>query len=69
MGKQRKRNHMSSGCNNMGILGLVLAEGEEHKRQRKMMNPAFTHNNIKEMVPTFIRVVSTLKECYWLSRI
>ncbi|PKY16233.1 cytochrome P450 [Rhizophagus irregularis] len=42
--------------------GLVLAEGEEHKRQRKMMNPAFTHNNIKEMVPTFIRVVSTLKE-------
>ncbi|PKK69239.1 cytochrome P450 [Rhizophagus irregularis] len=42
--------------------GLVLAEGEEHKRQRKMMNPAFTHNNIKEMVPTFIRVAFTLKE-------
>ncbi|CAB4429226.1 unnamed protein product [Rhizophagus irregularis] len=47
--------------------GLVLAEGEEHKRQRKMMNPAFTHNNIKEMVPTFIRVAFTLKECHWLS--
>ncbi|RGB26998.1 cytochrome P450 [Rhizophagus diaphanus] len=42
--------------------GLVLAEGEEHKRQRKMMIPAFAHNNIKEMVPTFIRVASTLKE-------
>ncbi|PKB93034.1 cytochrome P450, partial [Rhizophagus irregularis] len=42
--------------------GLVLAESEEHKRQRKMMNPAFAHNNIKEMVPTFIRVASTLKE-------
>ncbi|GBB88722.1 hypothetical protein RclHR1_01530010 [Rhizophagus clarus] len=41
--------------------GLVLAEGEDHKRQRKMMNPAFTHNNIKEMVPTFIRVAFTLK--------
>ncbi|GBC02750.1 hypothetical protein RclHR1_00480007 [Rhizophagus clarus] len=40
--------------------GLVLAEGEEHKRQRKMMNPAFAHNNVKEMVPTFIRVASTL---------
>ncbi|GET00438.1 cytochrome P450 [Rhizophagus clarus] len=40
--------------------GIVLAEGEEHKRQRKMMNPAFAHNNVKEMVPTFIRVASTL---------
>ncbi|PKY19074.1 cytochrome P450 [Rhizophagus irregularis] len=27
--------------------GLVFAEGEDHKRQRKMMNPAFTHNNVK----------------------
>ncbi|CAB4412564.1 unnamed protein product [Rhizophagus irregularis] len=27
-----------------------------------MMNPVFAHNNIKEMVPTFIRVASTLKE-------
>ncbi|CAB5185158.1 unnamed protein product [Rhizophagus irregularis] len=26
-----------------------------------MMNPAFTHSNIKEMVPTFIRIASTLK--------
>ncbi|PKY39665.1 cytochrome P450 [Rhizophagus irregularis] len=41
--------------------GLVFAEGDDHKRQRKMMNPAFTHSNIKEMIPTFIRVTSTLK--------
>ncbi|PKY39669.1 cytochrome P450 [Rhizophagus irregularis] len=41
--------------------GLVFAEGDVHKRQRKMMTPAFTHSNIKEMVPTFIRVTSTLK--------
>ncbi|CAB4416759.1 unnamed protein product [Rhizophagus irregularis] len=27
-----------------------------------MMTPAFSHNNIKEMVPTFIRVASTLKD-------
>jgi cytochrome P450 len=27
--------------------GLLLTEGEDHKRQRKMMNPAFTHHNIK----------------------
>ena len=27
--------------------GIITAEGEKHKRQRKMMNPAFAHNNIK----------------------
>ncbi len=27
--------------------GLSHAEGNTHKRQRKMMNPAFTHSNIK----------------------
>ncbi|CAB5185160.1 unnamed protein product [Rhizophagus irregularis] len=42
--------------------GLVFAEGDVHKRQRKMMTPAFTHSNIKEMVPTFIRVTSNLKD-------
>ncbi|CAB4478294.1 cytochrome P450 [Rhizophagus irregularis] len=41
--------------------GLLFSEGEDHKRQRKMMSPAFTHNNIKEMIPTFIRITSTLK--------
>jgi cytochrome P450 len=34
--------------------GLVLAEGENHKRQRKMMNPAFNYNNIRVNY-TFIR--------------
>ncbi|CAB4387314.1 unnamed protein product [Rhizophagus irregularis] len=48
---------------NLALLGngLVFAEGDDHKRQRKMMTPTFTHGNIKEMVPTFIRVASTLK--------
>ncbi|RIA79007.1 cytochrome P450, partial [Glomus cerebriforme] len=41
--------------------GLVFAEGDDHKRQRKMMNPAFAHSNIKEMIPTFIRVALILK--------
>jgi cytochrome P450 len=27
--------------------GLALSEGEDHKKQRKMMNPAFTYRNIK----------------------
>jgi len=27
--------------------GLLFGEGEVHKRQRKMMNPAFIYSNIK----------------------
>ena len=27
--------------------GLVFSEGDAHKRQRKMMNPAFSYNSIK----------------------
>ncbi|RGB27760.1 cytochrome P450 [Rhizophagus diaphanus] len=40
--------------------GLIFAEGDDHKRQRKMMNPAFSHSNIKGMVPDFIRVTTSL---------
>ncbi|PKC13450.1 cytochrome P450 [Rhizophagus irregularis] len=41
--------------------GLIYAEGDDHKRQRKMINPAFTHSKIKEMVPRSIPIVMTLK--------
>jgi len=27
--------------------GILFAEGDVHKRQRKMMNPAFSFNNVK----------------------
>lgn len=27
--------------------GILLAEGDTHKRQRKMMNPAFSFTNVK----------------------
>ncbi|CAB4478310.1 cytochrome P450 [Rhizophagus irregularis] len=40
--------------------GLALSEGEDHKRQRKMMNPAFTHSNIKKMLPTITQMSSKL---------
>jgi cytochrome P450 len=30
--------------------GLILAEGEDHKRQRKMSNPAFMYNNVKVII-------------------
>ncbi|CAB4387302.1 cytochrome P450 [Rhizophagus irregularis] len=53
--------HMMADAIAMAGRGLVFTEGEDHKRQRKMMNPAFIHNNVKEMVPTFIQVAFTLK--------
>ena len=30
--------------------GLLLAEGEVHKKQRKLMNPSFNHNCIKVII-------------------
>ncbi|KAI9271435.1 cytochrome P450 [Sporodiniella umbellata] len=34
--------------------GLVLAEGETHRQQRKMLNPAFSVSAIREMVPMML---------------
>ena len=42
--------HMMADVIAMAGRGLVFAEGEDHKRQRKMMNPAFVHNNIKVII-------------------
>ncbi|KAG0275708.1 hypothetical protein BGZ97_010235, partial [Linnemannia gamsii] len=36
----------------IGMGGVLLVEGEVHRKQRKMLNPAFSHKHIKEMVPT-----------------
>ncbi|KAF9342001.1 hypothetical protein BGZ91_003698 [Linnemannia elongata] len=30
--------------------GILLAEGDVHRKQRKMLNPAFSHKHIKDMV-------------------
>ncbi|KAF9128525.1 hypothetical protein BGW39_004978 [Mortierella sp. 14UC] len=30
---------------------ILLVEGDVHKRQRKMFNPAFSHNSVREMIP------------------
>ncbi|KAJ5917473.1 hypothetical protein N7466_011027 [Penicillium verhagenii] len=34
-------------------VGLLIAEGEEHKRQRKLLMPAFSHRHIKNLYPIF----------------
>ncbi|KAI9681734.1 MAG: hypothetical protein M1822_007086 [Bathelium mastoideum] len=34
-------------------VGLVIAEGEEHKKQRRRLLPAFQHRHIKNLYPVF----------------
>lgn len=34
-------------------VGILLAEGEEHKRQRKLLMPAFSYRHIKDLYSTF----------------
>ncbi|KAF0538640.1 cytochrome P450 [Gigaspora margarita] len=48
--------------------GLVCAQGNNHKRQRKLMNPLFTFANVKEMIPTFIQGGHQLKD-HWINLI
>jgi cytochrome P450 len=42
--------------------GIVVAEGEDHKRQRKIMNPAFGPIPIREMCKTFVEKAKEVKE-------
>jgi hypothetical protein len=42
--------------------GIVVAEGEDHKRQRKIMNPAFGLIPIREMCKTFVEKAKEVKE-------
>jgi len=35
--------------------GVLVAEGQEHRRQRKLLNPAFAGEHIRTMVPVFWR--------------
>ncbi|CAG8822851.1 22972_t:CDS:2, partial [Cetraspora pellucida] len=48
--------------------GIVLAAGNSHKRQRKVMTPSFAFANIKEMVPTFVQAGHKLKDI-WIKQI
>jgi len=33
--------------------GILVVEGHEHKRQRKLLNPAFSSEHVKNLIPTF----------------
>ncbi|CAG8699538.1 30028_t:CDS:2, partial [Racocetra persica] len=48
--------------------GIILSEGNSHKRQRKMMSPSFSFANVKEMTPTFVQAGHNLK-AIWMKEI
>ncbi|GJJ13922.1 hypothetical protein Clacol_008179 [Clathrus columnatus] len=44
--------------------GLLGSEGIIHKRLRKLSNPAFSQQNLREFLPTFFKKALELKECW-----
>ncbi|KAF0532036.1 cytochrome P450 [Gigaspora margarita] len=52
----------------VGDEGISLAQGDVHKRQRKIMNPLFTFANVKGMLPIFVQAGHHLKDI-WIKQI
>ena len=48
-----KPNHFRSGLGRLLGIGILLAEGEEHKMQRKNLMPAFAFRHVKDLYPLF----------------
>ncbi|KIY66077.1 cytochrome P450 [Cylindrobasidium torrendii FP15055 ss-10] len=44
--------------------GVLVVEGEQHKRQRKVMNPAFGNAYIKELTPAFLEKSIQLRDIW-----
>ncbi|BFZ61253.1 hypothetical protein YB2330_002312 [Saitoella coloradoensis] len=44
--------------------GLLTAEGELHKRQRKVLQPAFAHAHVKALVPEFWKKTEEVVDCW-----
>ncbi|KAG0001911.1 hypothetical protein BGZ80_006056, partial [Entomortierella chlamydospora] len=49
-------------------LGVLLVDGDVHKKQRKMLNPAFSVKHIKEMAPLMC-IPAELMANIWLERV
>ena len=43
--------------------GLLTTEGETHKRQRKVLNPAFAMSYVRDIVPIFSEKANELVDC------
>ncbi|EIW75990.1 cytochrome P450 [Coniophora puteana RWD-64-598 SS2] len=48
--------------------GLLFVEGDEHKLQRKVMNPAFGPVQLRELTPIFVEKSNVLRDV-WLSQV
>ncbi|KAG5653381.1 hypothetical protein H0H81_000768 [Sphagnurus paluster] len=40
--------------------GLIACHGEQHRKQRKMLNPVFSINHLRHMVPIFYEIANKL---------
>lgn len=49
----KKPEGLRSGLGRLLGVGILLAEGDEHKRQRKLLMPAFSFRHIKDLYPIF----------------
>lgn len=48
-----KPERLRSGLGRLLGIGILIAEGDEHKRQRKLLMPAFSFRHIKDLYPIF----------------
>jgi hypothetical protein len=48
-----KPSHFREGLARILGVGILLAEGDEHKKQRKDLMPAFAFRHVKELYPVF----------------
>ncbi|RDD40333.1 11-oxo-beta-amyrin 30-oxidase [Trichoplax sp. H2] len=60
----RKPTLMKSFVVNILGEGLILIDGEKHTSARKVINPAFKYNKIKELVPIFQNIAQDLINCW-----
>ncbi|KAL3417262.1 cytochrome P450 [Phlyctema vagabunda] len=51
-----KPSHVTNGLGKLLGIGVLLAEGEEHKIQRKNLMPAFAFRHVKDLYPVFWRI-------------
>ncbi|KOS16789.1 Protein LUTEIN DEFICIENT 5 [Escovopsis weberi] len=49
----RKPNSVTEALGRVVGFGVLLAEGDDHKRQRRNLNPAFAFRHIKDLYPLF----------------
>ncbi|KAG8906125.1 hypothetical protein FRB99_007515 [Tulasnella sp. 403] len=45
-------------------MGILAAEGEVHKRQRKILNPVFSAAQIRELTPLFVQKAQQLRDIW-----